>query len=258
MAGQGTVLRETAAGVGPPRLELAGWRHRHGVIAGLTVPGDRPGLPGFDLGLWTRRPVGEVMADWRAFREAEPGFHGWAMGHQVHGTEVHWHEDVRGWQVEEGVDGHGTARAGVMLLVTVADCVPVFLLDPARRAIALLHAGWRGASAGILERGVDLLRERAGSRPGDLLLHLGPAICGTCYEVGREVVEAFGDTPAGPGPWHEDIRGRLLRRAEALGIPERSSSEWCTAHHRPRFHSHRASGGTDGRMVAYLGLTPAR
>jgi copper oxidase (laccase) domain-containing protein len=62
----------------------------------------------------------------------------------------------------------------------------------------------------------------------------------------------------GPGPWHLDLRERLAAQAEALGLVRVSGSSWCSAHDRDRFYSHRASGGRDGRMVAFLGMPPER
>lgn len=234
-----------------PRLEVPGWRERFGLAAGITWRGDGAG-PGFDLGLWTRDPVEDVMGRWREFRRAEPGVGAVVMAHQVHGAEVAWHADPSGWVIHDGLDGHATDRRGVMLCVTVADCTPVYLAAPGQGAFALLHAGWRGAAAGILERGVSLLRGRTGALPAEMIAHLGVAICGPCYEVGREVLEAFGLQAAGKGPWHVDVRTQLLRRAESLGIGEVTTSGWCSAHDQDRFFSHRRSRGADGRMVAFL------
>ncbi|HEX6644214.1 MAG TPA: polyphenol oxidase family protein [Gemmatimonadales bacterium] len=239
-----------------PRFVLDDWQQRFGIVAGITARGDGAGR-GFDLGLWTDAAVGEVMARWRAFRAAEPGFGAVVLGNQVHRTEVVWHERADGWVQLEGVDGHATAAPGVLLTVTVADCIPVYLAAPAVRAVALLHAGWRGSAAGILERGLRLLTTRAGCTPGDVVMHCGIGICGECYEVGSEVLEGFGLRGDGRGPWRLDIRERLVDQADGLGIREITTSSWCTAHHRPLFYSHRASGGRDGRMVAYIGVPRA-
>jgi len=245
-------VREAVLADGPvPRMEVPGWRERFGVVAGLTTRGtaDRP----FDLGLTSGRPVGEVIGQWAAFRTAEPGFPLVALGRQVHGTEVAWHEGGVGWLQLDGVDGHATAAHGILLTITIADCTPIYLIDPVRGGMALLHAGWRGASGRILERGLRLLLGRNGSVAGDIVMHCGVSICGACYEVGSEVFEAFGlPVPAG-GKGQLDVREQLVRQANALGIGEVSVSAWCSAHDRERFHSHRRSGGADGRMVAYLG-----
>ena len=246
-------VRETPVAGEVPRFELQGWRERFGVVAGITGRGDGPGR-GFDLGLWSDAPVGETLGRWRAFRRAEAGFHGVVLGTQVHGPEVRWHGDVRGWLQVDGVDGHATAWRGVLLCVTVADCIPVFLHAPARGAVALLHAGWRGTAAGILARGVELLAREAGAAPGEVVMHSGVGICGDCYEVGAEVRAGCGLPAEGRGPWQVDLRDVLAGQARALGLAEVTRSGWCSAHDRPAFYSHRASGGADGRMVAYLGL----
>jgi YfiH family protein len=249
-------LNEIPAPGPVPRLEVPGWRERFGLAAGITCRGDGP-APGFDLGLWTRDAVEDVMGRWRAFRRAEPGIGAVVMAHQVHGAEVAWHADPSGWVIHDGLDGHATDRPGTMLCVTVADCTPIYLAAPRVGAFALLHAGWRGAAAGILERGVALLRGRTGALPGEMVAHLGVAICGACYEVGQEVLEAFGHPAGGPGPCHLDVRTELARRGEELGLGEVTSSGWCSAHDADRFFSHRRSRGGDGRMVAYLGRPTA-
>jgi YfiH family protein len=238
-----------------PRFEVPGWRAQYGVVAGITGRGEEPGR-GFDLGLWTDAPVGEVMRRWRSFRGAEPGFRAVMLGNQVHETEVAWHGEAEGWVQLEGVDGHATDTAGLLLTVTVADCVPVYLVDPVRRAVGLLHSGWRGTAGKILSRGVGLLREAAGSSVADIVMHCGVSICGACYEVGSEVMEGCGLPAPGPGPWHADLRSVLAEQARGLGLTRISTSQFCSAHDRSRFYSHRASGGRDGRMVAYLGILP--
>lgn len=247
-------VRETLVAGGVPRYEVPEWRDRYGVIAGITGRGELPGR-GFDLGLWTDAPVGEVMSRWRSFRGAEPGFATVVLGNQVHRTEVAWHEGGRGWVQIEGVDGHATATPGLLLTVTVADCIPVYLVDPVRRAVALLHSGWRGTAGQILRRGVETLIQAAGSKPANIVAHCGVGICGDCYEVGSEVMAGCGLEHDGVGPWHVDLRAVLAEQAAALGLGAVSTSQWCSAHDRPRFYSHRASRGTDGRMVAYLGIS---
>lgn len=192
------------------------------------------------------------MGRWAALRAAEPGFQCFVLGHQVHGSTVVRHVAGTGWILIEGVDGHITADAGVLLLVTVADCVPIYLVAPGR-AVALLHAGWRGTAAGILERGVAEL-EGLGFSPASIVMHLGIGICGACYEVGSEVMSGCGVPSPGPGPWQLDLRRVLAERADRAGVGQVTMSPWCSAHDAPRFYSHRASSGTDGRMVAYIGM----
>lgn len=90
-------------------------------------------------------------------------------------------------------------------------------------------------------------------------MHAGVAISGPCYEVGAEVVTGVGKEAVGAGPWHLDLREVLLEQAAALGVGEATASGHCSSAQRDAFFSHRGSGGTDGRMVAYLGLpSPCR
>jgi YfiH family protein len=232
------------------RLELLEWRERYGVVAGITTRAD-----GFDLGLHSGEPAAAVFDRWHAvFADLGPAFQAYAVGRQVHGTRIAHHDGaLTGWLVQDGVDGHFTAAPGTLLLVTVADCVPVYLLHPASRAVTLLHAGWRGTASGMLEAGARALASACGAATEELIIHCGISICGTCYEVGSEVHEAVrGCATKGPQPI--DLRAELAMRAARLGIATVTRSGWCTAHHADRFFSHRRSHGVDGRMAAYLGV----
>ena len=251
---EGLELREAPVPGPVPRFEVPGWREQYGVIAGVTGRGSDPGR-GFDLGLWSREPVGDVMTRWLAFRRQFSEFHAFALGNQVHGVEVFALDSGRGWIQVEGIDGWTTTTSGILLTVTIADCIPVYLIAP-RRGVALLHAGWRGTAGGILGRGVELLRSTTECSPADMVMHCGVGICGPCYEVGSEVVEGCGSRADGPGPWHVDLRERLQHQASELGLSGVTTSGWCSAHDRTSFYSHRASSGTDGRMVAYIGMSP--
>ena len=227
-----------------PRLELTEWFERYGLVAGITT---RP----LSLGLWSDEPVGQVTGRWRAFRAAFGArFPAIVLSHQVHGTEVRWHETLpEGWLILDGLDGHATGDRGVLLTITVADCIPVYLTVPHKGAIALMHAGWRGAAGGVLSRCVELLQRHGFAKTSDIVMHCGVGICGDCYEVGSEVADQFGLS----GASHLDLRDILAQQARGLGIQDVSISPWCSAEGRDRFFSHRASGGRDGRMVAYLG-----
>jgi purine-nucleoside/S-methyl-5'-thioadenosine phosphorylase / adenosine deaminase len=239
-------LREVLLPDAIPRYDIPGWHERYGVVAGITGRG-------FDLGLWSTEPVGEVMSRWLAFRREMRDFQAVALGNQVHGVELMSLRDGRGWIQVEGIDGWITTTPGILLTVTIADCVPVYLLAPGR-GIALLHAGWRGTAGGILGRGVERLMAETGCPASDVVMHCGVGICGTCYEVGSEVITGCGAHPKGDGPWHIDLRQRLADEAAALGLQTISRSPWCSAHDRSAFYSHRGSQGTDGRMVAYIGI----
>lgn len=199
-------------------------------------------------------PVGEVMGRWGELvadlGTLAPRF---ATARQVHGRRVVVHEAAwEGWLRVDAADGHVAPRPGTALAVTVADCVPVFLAHPGG-AIALLHAGWRGTAGRILEAGVEALG-RAGCAPGELAAHLGPAICGRCYEVGPDVYESLtGRTVAVPTT--VDLRALLADQARALGLTRVTVSPWCTRCDGARFFSHRA--GDAGRQLAVM-VRPAR
>ncbi len=144
-----------------------------------------------------------------------------------------------------------TQQRGVLLAVTVADCVPVFIVDAERGTLGLAHAGWRGTAAGVVERTLERM-EGVGSQVGSLLVHLGPSICGECYEVGPEVTEALGLGPADDS--FVDLRRAIGDRILAAGIdPGRLTvSVGCTRCESERFFSYR--GGDRGRrMCAFLG-----
>ncbi|HUH13237.1 MAG TPA: polyphenol oxidase family protein [Longimicrobiales bacterium] len=219
----------------------------------MSGPGD--GDEPFDLGLFGAVPVGRALERWGALRRAT-GMPRAVHARQVHGARVLAHGDgPPGLLVSEGYDGHWTDVPGVLLTVSVADCVPIFLVDPERRAVAVLHAGWRGVAAGMLEAGLRALAAGAGSRPQDVRGHFGPAICGACYEVGPEVHEALGlPVPAGPTP--VDLRAELARRALSLGVPAEAVtlSEHCTRCTGSPLFSHR--GGDAARQMGFIGIRP--
>lgn len=250
MTEAGSLAEREVADETVPWLEVPGWRGRFGVVAGITGRG--PAADPFDLGLAGSQPVGRVLDRWRALSQTVTGFSGAAVARQVHGTRILWQEPFRGFAVHEAADGHATAHPGLLLCVSAADCIPIYLVDPARRAIALLHSGWRGTAAGIVAAGVGALVSHAGSDPADLIVHCGVGICGQCYQVGPEVSSACGC----PGQGQVDLRAVIARQARAEGVGAVSVSPHCSAHMNDRFMSHRASAGRDGRMVAFLGLLP--
>lgn len=245
------IIQERRAELDVPLYVHEPWAERFPwIVAGITGAGD--GAP-FDLGLFGDAPVGRVTRRWRALIEATD-MRGAVHAHQVHGSDVRVHDrPCDGLLVAHGFDGHVTRAAGLLLSVSVADCVPVFLVDPDARAIGLLHAGWRGVAADMLESGIQALRDHAGSDANRLWMHAGPAICGACYEVGPEVHEAVGG-PRPEGNAVIDLRGALVRRGRAAGLDgdRISVSGHCTRCGPPDFFSHR--GGHRERQMAVLGI----
>jgi polyphenol oxidase len=224
--------------------------------------------PPYDMGLFGAAVARESAARWRALRSTT-GFPGAVHAHQVHqATVLHHATPYAGLFIADDADGHVTAAPGMLLTVSVADCVPIALVAPAARAVALLHAGWRGAAAGVLEAGAEALGHHHGVRPAALEAHFGPAICGACFEVGPEVPRGLGllpptgDTAGGAddGERHAyvDLRAALAERALRIGIPAHavSVSTHCTRCGDGAFFSHR--GGERERQVAFLGIRPPR
>jgi purine-nucleoside/S-methyl-5'-thioadenosine phosphorylase / adenosine deaminase len=222
------------------------------LVQGCTTRG--PGRPPFDLGLFSgASDEAHVRSCWTTLC-AGTGMHGAVHARQVHEAKVCVHEEgVEGLSVLGEFDGHVTNVSGILLAVTTADCVPVFVVDPVRHVVAALHAGWRGAAAGVLEEGLDVMAGRFGSVVEDVHIHLGPSICGSCYEVGPEVFEAL-DQPVPHGPTPIDLRAILARRAVAAGVSAHSTtvSTHCTRCTDSGLYSHRS--GDRERQVGYIGL----
>ena len=204
------------------------------------------------FGLVSDEPVGTVMARWDALQGAllTRGVARLASASQVHGADIVAHAGGwRGWLRWRGVDGHISAVAGTALAVTVADCTPVFMAHP-RGVIAALHAGWRGTALGILSAGLDAFAA-LGCPADECRIHLGPAICGRCYEVGPEVLEQVLGKPAHAKACL-DVRAVLADQAERRGVRALSVSPHCTRCDAGRFFSHR--GGDPGRQLGVIAM----
>jgi purine-nucleoside/S-methyl-5'-thioadenosine phosphorylase / adenosine deaminase len=201
------------------------------------------------FGLAGTDPVNEVMGRWSAVqRELAPSVRRIVSLRQVHGTRVVVHTGGwEGWLRNGEADGHITSEKGTALAIGVADCVPVFIAHPSG-VIALLHSGWRGTAARITPEAIQALA-RYGLPPDELAVHLGPAICGRCYEVSVEVREQLTGQPV-TRPGHVDLRSLIAEHASELGVQKISVSEYCTRHDNEKFFSHRA--GDKGRMIGVI------
>jgi purine-nucleoside/S-methyl-5'-thioadenosine phosphorylase / adenosine deaminase len=186
--------------------------------------------------------------------------------------------------------------AGMLLGIRVADCVPVLMVDREGRAVAAVHAGWRGALHRIVEKAVGEMGRMFGSRPGNLLAAVGPSIRKCCYEVGPELVDDFcGAFPAGEGFFHKaaatpeelrmalryqtlftlqappghqmeesfskvhlDLAAAVCYQLEHAGVPagQIHVADYCTACRTDLFYSYRKEGALAGRMMAVIGMRP--
>jgi polyphenol oxidase len=220
---------------------------------------------GADMSLFGGSAAGAVLPRWLALR-ASLGCTTLVHARQVHGADVLVHDAAAAGVIIAGdADGHATTAAGLMLTVSVADCVPIAVVAPERRVVALLHGGWRGVAAGILDTGIAVLDRAFGAPAATLHIHLGPAICGACFQVGPEVPAGLGIAPphdAGTGDAADDrayvdLRAVLAGRAIARGVPAAhiTTSSFCTRCGDSPFFSHRA--GCAERQISLLGIRAA-
>jgi len=266
---------------------------------------------GLNLGFTT----GEVPARVRENREfffRQLGVRRFALAslRQVHSASVYQIRRITSGELEYRLCGNGppeqpeiaqpegdallTEEAGILLSVRIADCLPVLLLDPKHRAVAAVHAGWRGVLARLVEKAAGEMRRGYGSEPQNLLAVLGPSIRACCYEVGEEVLEAFqrgfphadkffrnvppplASPPKRPPPSfmgvqpprnnptprpsiHLDLLAAAQDQLVAAGLVPAHVAvvDYCTACRTDLFYSYRREGDRTGRMLAVIGIRPA-
>jgi polyphenol oxidase len=181
---------------------------------------------------------------------------------QVHGTTVlRLAQADRADAVPRSADAAITTDADIACTVMVADCLPVLFAAPDARGVGAAHAGWRGLAGGVLEATVAALCEAAACPPAQLLAWLGPCIGPRHFEVGADVVEAFGGGPLfvprprpdGSPRWLADLPALARERLRAAGVTAVSGGAWCTVEEASRFFSFRRDGVT-GRMAAAIWL----
>ena len=167
---------------------------------------------------------------------------------QVHGTRVLVHTGGwEGWLRAGEADGHIAVERGIALSVGIADCVPVFIAHPSG-VVALLHSGWRGTAARITTEAIAAMA-RNNIAPDELAIHLGPAICGRCYEVSADVREQLTGQPV-TRAGHVDLRSLIAEHATETGVQKITVSSSCTKCDNDRFFSHRA--GDAGRQIGVI------
>ena len=182
-----------------------------------------------------------------------------ASAEQVHGGSVAVVGSRREWSPIQGADALVTDVPGVALLIRTADCLPVFFADPARRAVGLAHAGWRGLAAGLPVRVVAAMRRAYRTPPGELAVAIGPAIRACCYEVGPEFKARFGPFVRTRGSRRTcDLIGAVVGQLRRCGVrPERIvDSQVCTACEVRRWFSLRREGPSTGRLTSMIVVRP--
>jgi YfiH family protein len=194
--------------------------------------------------------------------------HGWLLTvKQVHGTDALMVDRplTESDQFPDGWDALVTDQPGVMVAVRTADCVPVLVHDPRQHVVAAIHAGWRGAVAGIVSKTLMLMATRFGSTRSDLRVSIGPSAGPCCYEVDAPVLDGlrmgFQDWESvvcdHQGPTARlDLKTLIRRQVEGEGVSALavSSVNLCTICHDELFYSYRRDGRVNGTMVSGIAL----
>ena len=266
MRTQNGVDRMTAPGLSELPWLWHGFSTIQGGVSRAYLPIEEGRVEGqLNLGFTAADPAENVNENRLRWIEAVTGTRETALRtvRQVHSCESVTVGGESSWVACEA-DGLMTAQSGVLLGIMTADCIPVLVADPVRRAVAAFHAGWRGTVERIVELGITRMGQEFGSDPGDLVAAIGPGIGHCCYEVGDEVRSRFGANFA----YAEDLfcregdrltvnlwegnRRQLLEAGltdSAIGVVGA-----CTCCNPEYFYSHRASGGHAGRMMAVIGI----
>lgn len=228
---------------------------------------------GMNLGIASKDDPGNVLRNYERIAYVLGSYPGnWTVSAQVHGDKIlrvgvteRGQGVVRPREIE-GIDGLITNRPQVGLVTIHADCVPLYFLDPVRKAIGLAHAGWRGTVQKIGARMIERMQEDFGTDPEDLLTAIGPSIGPCCFEVGPEVAEQFAahfpadaDAVIRPaqteGKYMLDLWETNRRIMVDCGVMQDkiTVTDLCTACHADVFHSWRKNKAP-GRMAAILEL----
>jgi YfiH family protein len=262
-------------GQGWPPVLVAEDLLAHGVVAAFSSRVGGSGRPPFDqlnLGLHVGDEVRTVLANRRRVATVL-GLAGlaWATVRQVHSADaVAVTGDLLGQGPPEAkpalaqADALVTAESGLVLAALAADCVPVLLADPAGRAAAAVHAGWRGLAAGVVEAAVAGFVRAGGDPAGRAVALVGPAVGPCCYEVGPEVEDAVAARyPAAAatsraGRPSLDLAAGAVQALRRSGFAQVRTAGECTVDHPERFFSYRRDRvtGRQAGLVALVGPGP--
>ncbi|MGQ0809707.1 MAG: peptidoglycan editing factor PgeF [Nitrospiraceae bacterium] len=188
---------------------------------------------------------------------------------QVHGTDaLVLDRPLKGDEIfDGGWDALVTDQPGVLVTVRTADCVPVLLYDPVRHVIAAVHAGWRGAVAGIVPKTLALMRSKFETETATVSVGIGPSVGPCCYEVDEPVLRplrqqfpdwrrVINEHESEKGKGFLDLRGLIRYQVEAAGVREARvfAAQACTVCHPDLFFSYRREGTVKGTMVSGIAL----
>lgn len=161
--------------------------------------------------------------------------------------------------IYENCDALVTNQKRIYLVVSIADCAPVYVYDKVKNVISLIHCGWKGAREKIVEKTIKTMIESFGSDPSNLIAHIGACASVCCYEVDKEF-ENFFDARflrfKRNGKFHFDLKGEIFSQIVKFGVDFRniSVSRYCTICETDLFHSYRRDKDKSGRMWALFGI----
>jgi len=211
----------------------------------------------FNLGYTVFANQDSVIENRKIFIEESGGIeNNKAIGKQVHSLNV---LNIKNAGVYEETDGLLTQTEGLSLIVSAADCLPIFLYDPENGAVGTVHSGWKGTKGGILTNAVNLMSDSFGTSPSDLLCAVGPSIESACYEVGEEVAIQFDDEflkKSGEGKYQLDLKAAIVTQMLSAGVQSDNIevSDICNRCDAGNFFSHRREGDKAGRMWGLIRL----
>ncbi len=203
----------------------------------------------------------------------------WTCGQQVHGNRVavvraddrgKGYRDLAG--ALQDCDGLVTNVPGILLTSFYADCVPLYFIDPVKRAVALAHAGWKGTVLRIAEAVIGTMKSEFGSAVNDIHAAIGPSIGECCYEVDDVVMarvrETLGEigasglitdvahTSQNEGKFMLNLKelNRIIMIKAGILPTHIECTSWCTSCHHDKFFSYRKDQGITGRMASWIGM----
>lgn len=213
-------------------------------------------IPGLNLGYNTAASTDEVDRNFNSlFKKLGWLDQKYSIANQVHGTRI---EIVSKPGVIKDTDGLITTTSNLALGIRVADCAAVLIADPVKRIIGAFHAGWKGASHGIIPAGINTMKKLGGD-PVNFLVFISPCISLKNFEVGEEVADQFPDQfiyREGFNKPHIDLKGFIMNQLVQKGVIESNIqlSEKCTVDDE-RFFSFRRERERAGRMLGMIKLT---
>ncbi len=181
-----------------------------------------------------------------------------AIGRQVHSRNV---RKVTEPGIYDESDGLLTSELDLSLIISTADCLPIFLYDGVKKVCSVVHSGWKGTRDAIVEEAVGLMIESFGSDPKDIKCGIGPSIEASCYEVSEEVASQFSEkflSPSGNDRHYLNLKDAVKSQLLNSGILSDNIevSDICNRCDEENYFSYRREGDHSGRMWGLMRLDP--